>query len=191
MLQSAWRLKTNWRAGAFQLWAPKLYHYYREHMHAVEAKTGEVRNFPGSVFASASMNFGPRVRSYKHRDSLNLPFGWCAILALGRFDPKVGGHLILWDLKLVIEFPPGSTILLPSATLTHSNTSVCEGELRLSFTQYSAGGIFRWVDNGFQTEQELLKSDKGAYEKAMEGKAGRWSMGLGLFSTLDELLECI
>jgi len=29
-------------------------------------------------------------------------------------DPKKGGHLILWDCGLVVEFPPGSTILIPS-----------------------------------------------------------------------------
>ena len=117
-----------------------MYTYYREHMAAMEKAIGESRNFEGSVFACASMNFGPSVHFFKHRNSSNLAFGWCAITALGNFDPRKGRHLILWDLRLAIEFSPGSTILIPSATLTHSNTTVQSHEARLSFTQYSAGG---------------------------------------------------
>jgi hypothetical protein len=176
---------------AFQLWSPKMHAYYQEHMRIVETITGESRNFSGSVFACASMNFGPRVHTFMHRDSLNLPFGWCAVTALGDFDPTKGGHLILWDLKLAIQFPPGSTILIPSATLTHSNTAVRDHESRLSFTQYSAGGIFRWADNGCQTEAELKASDKEGYARMLKLKETRWEMGLAMYSRLDELLECI
>lgn len=95
---------------------------------------------------------------------------------------------MLWDLQLVIEFPPGSTILIPSAVLRHSNTAIQKGEERYSFTQYTAGGLFRWVDHGFQKEDEyyagLSKEEAVEEEEAMQG---RWKMGLGLFSTLDEL----
>lgn len=167
-----------------------MYAYYRKHMAVVEEMTGESRNFAGSIFACASMNFGPRVRSFMHRDPLNLPFGWCAITALGDFDPTKGGHLILWDLKLAVEFPPASTILIPSATLTHSNTAICGShESRLSFTQYSAGGLFRWVDNGCQTEPELMDSDKERHAQMLELKKTRcqWEMGLAMYSKLDDL----
>lgn len=157
----------------------------------MERMTGESRNYPGSIFACASMNFGPRVRSFIHRDSLNLAFGWCAITALGDFDPTVGGHLILWDLQLAIEFPPGSTILIPSATLTHSNTAIRTHETRLSFTQYTAGGMFRWVDNGGQTEKELKASDEGRYKEMLKLKPLRWKMGLEMYSKVDDLLESI
>lgn len=167
-----------------------MYAYYRKHMAVVEEMTGESRNFAGSIFACASMNFGPRVRSFMHRDPLNLPFGWCAITALGDFDPTKGGHLILWDLKLAVEFPPASAILIPSATLTHSNTAICGShESRLSFTQYSAGGLFRWVDNGCQTEPELMDSDKERHAQMLELKKTRcqWEMGLAMYSKLDDL----
>ncbi|KAJ7236141.1 hypothetical protein C8J57DRAFT_972166, partial [Mycena rebaudengoi] len=69
---------------------------------------------------------------------------------LGNFDPDHGGHLILWDLKLIISFPPSSTILIPSAILQHSSVGVQPHERRYSFTQYSAGGLFGWIRNGFQ-----------------------------------------
>jgi hypothetical protein len=66
------------------------------------------------------MNFGPKTMCFPYKDFGNLAYGFCAVTALGRYNPKMGGHLILWDLKLAIEFPPGCTILIPSATLHHS-----------------------------------------------------------------------
>jgi hypothetical protein len=144
-------------------------------------------NFSRSVFPCATFNFGPNVWTIPHRDSLNCAFGWCAIQALGDFDSTLGGHIILWDLKLVIEFPSGSTILIPSATITHSNIQIRAGESRSSFTQYCAGGILRWVDNGFQTENELQQRDPEGYEKMMNLKDHRWKKGLEMYSTLDEL----
>jgi hypothetical protein len=107
-----------------------------------------------------TFNFGPQTITFDHRDFANLAFGWCAITAIGKFDPKRGGHLILWDMKLVIEFPPGATILIPSAILRHSNVSLQPGEIRMSFTQYSAGGLFRWVDQGFRTAADFEAADK-------------------------------
>ncbi|TFK78156.1 hypothetical protein K466DRAFT_461735, partial [Polyporus arcularius HHB13444] len=69
----------------------------------------------------------------------------CAIVALRNYDPTLGGHLMLWDFQLIIESPPGALILILSAILRHSNTPVQEGEERMSFTQFSAGGLFCWV----------------------------------------------
>lgn len=175
--------------GAFQLWAPLLYRYYWDTMKAVYDHTGEQRNFDKSVFAAATVNFGPRVCAHKHRDMLNLAFGWCAITALGNFDHTVGGHLILWEAKLIVEFPAGSTYLIPSSCMTHSNTPTQEGEYRASFTQYTAGGVFRWVENGFETDQVIQAKDKDRYDHIMKGRKKRWELGLDLFSTLSQLLE--
>jgi hypothetical protein len=54
-----------------------------------------------------------------------------------------------------IEFPSGALILIPSATIAHSNVPVQDGDERISFTQFSAGGLFRFVDNGSRTQDEL------------------------------------
>jgi hypothetical protein len=124
---------------------------------------------------------------FRHRDVLNLPFGWCAIQALGKFDPTRGGHLVLWDLKMVIEFPPGALVLIPSATLSHSNIPVAVGDHRASFTQFTAGGIFRYVDNGFRTEEQFECEDPDGYAEAMASKDQRWEMGLNLWTTIDEI----
>ncbi|KAJ7177350.1 hypothetical protein C8R43DRAFT_942621 [Mycena crocata] len=177
-------------SATFQLWAPRLYGYYLEHQRRLHRHFPDLRrNFPKSVFSCAAFNFGPSVWTYRHRDVLNLPFGWCAIQAAGPFDPEKGGHLVLWDLMLVIEFPPGALILLPSATITHSNVPVQDGDERVSFTQFTAGGIFRYVDNGFRTEGALAKEDPEEFARMAELKKTRWEMGLDLLSTVDELLD--
>ncbi|KAJ7028796.1 hypothetical protein C8F04DRAFT_963568, partial [Mycena alexandri] len=126
---------------------------------------------------------------YKHRDILNTPFGMCVVTSMGPFDAVKGGHMVLWELKLVIEFPSASSILLPSATITHSNLPVQPGDARASFTQYTGGGLMRFVDNGFRTEAELLAEDPAEYERLAALKDTRWEMGLALLSTVDELLE--
>lgn len=112
------------------------------------------RNFDESVFAATTFNLGPRVCTLPHRDRHNLPNGFCAITALGRFDPMRGGHLILWDLNLVVEFPAGTTVLIASAVLAHSNLPVADNETRMSITHYSAGALFRYVDDGFRLRAE-------------------------------------
>ncbi|RDB20133.1 hypothetical protein Hypma_012874 [Hypsizygus marmoreus] len=177
-------------SAGFQLWAPNVYRYYKDHLDPLWARMPELRrNFPRSIFPSAAFNFGPNVWTYRHRDSLNCPFGWCAIQALGDFDPTRGGHLILWELRLVIEFPPGSLVLIPSATISHSNVPVQGGDTRASFTQYCAGGLFRYVDNGFRTEKEFEKEDVAGFRQMCKLKETRWTMGLGLLSKFDDIVK--
>jgi hypothetical protein len=91
---------------------------------------------------SVSFNLGNRVTTKKHVDSQNCPFGWCLDTALGNFDAMKGGHLVLWELGLILEFPAGACICLPSALITHSNIPTNKSETRLSFTQYCLGKIF-------------------------------------------------
>ncbi|KAJ6538071.1 hypothetical protein B0H19DRAFT_962212 [Mycena capillaripes] len=175
---------------AFAMWAPRLYKYYHEHDSKLRRQFPHLRRlFKKSIFSGAAFNFGPNFWTFKHRDVLNLPFGWCAIQAAGPFDPTKGGHLVLWDLMLVIEFPLGALILIPSITLSHSNVPVQPGDKRASFTQFTAGGIFRYVDNGFRTEKELAAEDPVEFERLAALKETRWEMGMGLFSTVDELLN--
>lgn len=141
------------------------------------------------VFACMALNFGPRVCTVSHRDQLNLPYGWCGIFAVGSFDPKFGGHLVLDDLRKIIEFPAGSLILIPSAVLTHRNLPVEAHETRLLLTLFSAGRLFCFVDNGFQTEKALRQKNPDQYAKMMEDKKVRWQFGYSLWSKLDDLVE--
>ncbi|KJA27427.1 hypothetical protein HYPSUDRAFT_131007 [Hypholoma sublateritium FD-334 SS-4] len=177
-------------AAAFATWAPELYLYYKEHVDGLFAEMPRLRRIFGgkSVFTCAAFNFGPRVCTQGHRDQLNLSFGWCGIQAIGRFDPRRGGHMVIDEIKKVIEFPAGSLLLIPSATLTHRNIPVREHEIRMSFTQYCAGGIFRFVDNGFRTEADLLAQDPAAHAEMMKEKKSRWQMGISLWSRLEDLV---
>ncbi|KAH6894810.1 hypothetical protein BKA70DRAFT_1117427 [Coprinopsis sp. MPI-PUGE-AT-0042] len=175
---------------ALSMWFPNFYSYAKEHLDSLYATVPRLsRNFLRSVYPRAAFNLGPGVCTLPHFDVINCPFGLCSIQAFGDFDYKKGSHLVLADLKLVIEFPPGSLILMPSATLQHANTPVGAGECCSSFTQYCPGGLFRFVDNNFQTEASLKKSDPDLYAKNMELKKGRWEMGLGLWNSLDNLVE--
>lgn len=124
-----------------------------------------------SIFTSCTLNVRG-VTTQHHHDHLNFGPGACPVFTVGDFDPTKGGHLVLWDLKLVIEFLSGSLIIILSALIEHSNVPISEGEYgvmflvtvlilsnlgetRFSFTQYSAAGLFRWVDNGYHTDKDL------------------------------------
>ncbi|KAF8177435.1 hypothetical protein BJ912DRAFT_856921 [Pholiota molesta] len=176
-------------SSSLKAFAPRLFQYYKSRLDPLFSRMHNLeRNFPPhiSVFPTAALNFGPNVWTYKHRDVLNCAFGWCAIQALGHFDPTKGGHLVLWEPRLVVEFPPGSLVLIPSATITHSNIPVAPDEARSSFTQYAPGGLFRYVDYGFRLESELEKQDPKLYRATMQARQGNWRVGLDLLSKVDE-----
>lgn len=146
-------------------------------------------NFQNSVYPAASFNFGPETACFPHTDAANDPCNFCHITALGRFDPKHSGRLILFDYKLVIEFPPGSSALIPSAIARHGNTGIRVGEMRQSFTQYCAGGLLRWVDAGFRTQATYAEEDPvGKAQFDAEAKE-RLRKALALFSKYDRLAE--
>ena len=136
-----------------------------------------------------AFNLGGNVWTWLHQDVMNCAFFWCVITALGNFDSQKGGHIILWDFNLVVEFPANASVAIPSATVTHSNIPVGDNEERLSVTQYLPGGVARWVDNGCMTEKELMESDRAAYDAMQARKAGRWAWGLSLWSKVEEILE--
>ncbi|KJA21467.1 hypothetical protein HYPSUDRAFT_140647 [Hypholoma sublateritium FD-334 SS-4] len=185
----SFRRMAGFASSTFHTWAPKLHAHYADTLDALIYEHPHLqRNFSNSVFAAVAFNFGPRTCSKKHRDHANLPYGWCAVTALGNYNYTRGGHLVLWELGLVLEFPPGCTILLPSAAIAHSNTPVAAHESRTSFAQFTAGGLFRWMAHGFQTDEEFFrgKTPEELAAVAVENEA-RCKMGLSLFSTFKEI----
>lgn len=82
---------------------------------------------------------------------------------------------------------PGSVIFLPSALVEHGNVPIQEGETRMSFTQFAAGALFRWVHYGYRTERSILMDDLPAHRALREEAADRWTRFLGLFSHLSDL----
>ncbi|KAL1658891.1 hypothetical protein GGF50DRAFT_92317 [Schizophyllum commune] len=181
----------HYSSSVFANWAPEIHEYYANTLTALlESDPTLARNFARSVWACITLNFGPQTVCFPHRDYGNLAFGWCAITALGNFDPDKGGELVLWDCKMVIRFPPGSTILIPSAILRHSNTRIRKGERRYSVTQYTAGSIFRWVEHGFQLDEKYYAS-LSREEAAQDARtaAGRWRRGRAMFARYSDLVE--
>jgi hypothetical protein len=125
---------------------------------AVESQNPSLaRPFAGSPFGSLTFNFGPGVRTVPHKDFKNLGWGWCSVTSLGSYDHTRGGHLVLWDLGIAVEFPPNSTIFIPSAIVEHSNTEIQEGEVRHSVTQYTSAGLFRWCAYGFRLKSTAVR----------------------------------
>lgn len=152
----------------------------KEHQHLT-------RNRPDSIFAAASANFGPTVLTFEHADFGNKANGICPIWCAGSFDSTKGGHLIVRQLNKVIQFPPGSMILISSATIQHGNVAIAPGETRVSFTQYSAGGLFRWVHYGFRSWKTLKAQDESRARAEEKARPVRWKTAIQAFSKLHEL----
>ncbi|KAF8325600.1 hypothetical protein F5887DRAFT_901156, partial [Amanita rubescens] len=137
------------------------------------------------VYPCRSFNLGEQTVSYPHTDTMNLAQSWCTITPLGNFDAKEGGQLVLWNLGLVVDFPAGSTILIPSALIIHSNASIGPHETRYSIVQYAAGGLSRWVENGFMSNEDWERGANATQMKAEKGE--RWGRAIHMFSKLPDL----
>ncbi|KAI0653542.1 hypothetical protein C8Q70DRAFT_1048383 [Cubamyces menziesii] len=176
----------NFANSAFQVFAPKLHQYYKATLDRIcESDPTLKRNSPGNSFAAATFNLGPQTFTRPHLDHLNLPWGWCAITALGAFNHTRCGQVVLWNLKKIIEFPCAATIFILSAVAEHSNLALDSGEERLSITQYTAGALFRWVESGNRLLRDLDKAMRADMET--NGRA-RWETGIAMLSTTLDLL---
>jgi hypothetical protein len=172
-------------SGAFAVWFLNVYKFVRDVIFSLLSRYPFLRRpFEGSVFPIFTVNFGPFSFSFDHRDWQNAPGVPCAITALGDFDWKRGGHLVLYDYRLVIVFPPGSTAEILSGCVRHGNTPIQAGESRMSLIQYMAGGLWRHVAYGFRLQNQLSKAEK-AEEKASASL--RWQAVVSLFSTVSSL----
>ncbi|TFK61111.1 hypothetical protein BDN72DRAFT_778616, partial [Pluteus cervinus] len=181
------------QSGSFATFAPKAFKEIQTQTNLLFSHDKTLRrNTSTSVYPATTFNCGPRTVCLEHVDHGNAPNSMCAITAFGRYDPKKGGHLILVDLKLAIEVPPNSTVLILSGVIAHANTPVRSGEVRRSLTQFCAGGLLRFVAHGFRTvtsiKEEFGEKAGQAIVRAIDGEPGeRWKRMLGLFSKFSEL----
>lgn len=170
---------------AFKTYFPKMHEYYQSTMLKIKQSDPSFKSPFVDTFPSAAFNLGLQIICKPHRDFKNLAFGICAIMALGAFDAEEGGHLVLDELHLVIEFPPGSTALISFVVVTHLNTRVRLGEKRFSFIQYASGTIFLYVKNGMQTDKTVLRNvtdEEKPLWKIL--RSTRWEKGLAMFPML-------
>ena len=183
--------------GAFKVYGRQNYNYVQETVKALQAKAEHDANprlrpkpYDGKagMFPCRTFNFGKQTVTLPHVDTKNLAQGWCSITPLGRFNHKQGGHLVLWDFGLVIDFPPGSTILIPSSLFVHSNTPIQEEETRSSIVQYAAGGLVRWVNRGFQSDKDwMAKASAEDQQRDQEEQKLRWVKAAGMYTKVEEL----
>ncbi|KAJ7613056.1 hypothetical protein FB45DRAFT_272506 [Roridomyces roridus] len=170
--------------GPFQALCYPIYStYYRTTRKLCKKHPGLCRLFPHSPFATLTANLGPSSVSPPHADHGNVADGMCLIGALGNFNADKGGHLVLWDYNLIVRFPPGCSILIPSAVVMHSNTPIQAGEERFSLIQYSAGGLFRWAAKGYKSDAawKTTASEEDVAHREQERQA-RWATALKKFS---------
>ncbi|THV01659.1 hypothetical protein K435DRAFT_853518 [Dendrothele bispora CBS 962.96] len=67
-------------------------------------------------------------------------------------------------------------MLIPSCFLRHSNTAVPTGETRQSFTEFSAGGLFRYKDDEMRTRVSMSNEERKRKEtEARESSWGAWN----------------
>ncbi|KAF9039581.1 hypothetical protein BDP27DRAFT_1244790 [Rhodocollybia butyracea] len=135
-------------------------------------------NFPGSCFAASQYNF-TNAATGNHIDFMNGFFLCCAIWNGGKFNPKLGGHLILWSLGIVVEFPPGASIIVPSASVVHGNIPIQSDEHRHSVTFFTAAGILRWYFNNFMNDNEFVAKASPSELAAWRAyKQDLWKLGM-------------
>ncbi|KAJ6494092.1 hypothetical protein C8R47DRAFT_974995 [Mycena vitilis] len=190
ILNRSMRRIMGFQSSGLARYLPKLYQFYATTMAAIFDNQPELHQlFSNSVFPAATWNVGPNVITAEHVDELNLPHGICPITSAGKYDHKKGGHLYLKQLKLVIEFPSGSTALIMSGAVDHGNTPIQTSETRYSITQYASGELFRWAAYGFQSAKSLLATPGGAAKKReFDGEPGaRAAWAISLLSKVDEL----
>jgi hypothetical protein len=113
---------------------PKTYAHYHHALNFVEEKCGLKANYRCSSFPAATVNLGPQVQTFRHLDVMNYAPSICLVTCMGNHDSKKGGHIILWELGVFIEFPHGTTIAIPSAVITHSNLPMAKHKCHVSFT---------------------------------------------------------
>ena len=137
-------------------YAPKIFKHYCDTLLRLRKEYPTMKTAtPNSVFPAMSFNFGPHAATVEHTDHQNYAGGLCVVTAMGQFNPSQTGHLYLKELNLVVEFPPGASILLPSALMRHGNTALARGDVRCSATQYAAGGLFRFPEQGFVRQKSM------------------------------------
>ncbi|KAK6974635.1 hypothetical protein R3P38DRAFT_2377648, partial [Favolaschia claudopus] len=111
-----------------------------------------------SVFSAATMELGgPHHNVRDHRGELRdlEPAGWNLLTALGKYRSFHGGHVIFWELGLVVQFPPGSHILLPAGLVHYSFVKVDTNETRFSLLQWAGAGVRRFLDNGRRLDMDF------------------------------------
>jgi hypothetical protein len=108
------------------------------------------------------------------------------VTAGGNFNPDKGGMIVLWELGLIVRFPPGSTVLFTSGDITHFNIPIQEGETRWSFTQYMAIALVTHARTHCVKLKDMSKDARRKHQRAMKDLKVKERC---LYSTRESLIE--
>ncbi|KAF7335859.1 hypothetical protein MSAN_02332400 [Mycena sanguinolenta] len=159
-------------SSAYAYWFPELYSTATARItKLLKELQSQVRTFPMSAFTCVAFNFGPQVSTTLHRD----------------WTDMAGGHVCSGSARLLVEFPPGSLILFPSALISHANIPVRPGETRSSIVQYTPGAVCRFVENDFRTEKQIQELNPAEYDSVLAAKSTRWATAVQRLPTLAQL----
>ncbi len=131
----------------FALYIPKVHKEYQDTLQTVykrHKKNCDVKClFCNSIYSTAICNFGSKTIIVFHKDYKNKVNGFLAIISFRKFKHTKDSHLVLKDLKLIIEFSSESTILFLSCIIEYVITPIRNDKCRYSFVQYTARGPFQ------------------------------------------------
>jgi hypothetical protein len=161
---------------------PELYAYYDQTLESICTLTPQC-NFPVKdlPFASYTLNVGRQCICNVHVDGNNLVSGLCLVIPFGDFNHQNGGHLILHELRMVLELPPGSIVLFPSAIISHENVGIAPHEERRAFTAFTPGSMFQWVEDCFDRVPKF-PNEEAKKRYGLEA----WSTGISRFPHITE-----
>jgi hypothetical protein len=140
--------------GLFEAFCPDTFHSLRTQKEAfLRHDANALYPTDSSVFSAATFELGsPHCRTFTAEIPDRQSAGtWSILTALGMYSALHGGHVIFWDLGLVVAFPPGASILVPSI-IRYSFVRVRPGERRYALLQWAGSGISRWFQNGRRTD---------------------------------------
>ncbi|KAJ7180031.1 hypothetical protein C8R43DRAFT_1117376 [Mycena crocata] len=146
-----------------------------------------------SVYSAVSLELGgPHCRGIPQGDPERSEVAsWSILTALGKYSALHGGHIIFWDLGLVVCFPVGASILIPSALVRYSFVKVRDHEKRYSILQYAGAGIGRWFQNGKRTDVEFAVNATAEEHAAREQRrVDAHATATQMFPRPEDLDEC-
>ncbi|KAG6905214.1 hypothetical protein DXG01_004142 [Tephrocybe rancida] len=103
-------------------------------------------NFHGTVYPAVRFNVRPQTSTVQpYMDRQRERRGPPAVTPIGNYNYKLSGHIVFYELKLIIEVPPGTTLFVPTRLLSYGTTNIQEGEERMTITQCFGPGLAETV----------------------------------------------
>ncbi|KAJ6523685.1 hypothetical protein DFH09DRAFT_1096564 [Mycena vulgaris] len=142
---------------------------------------------PPSGFTSIEYDFAASNTKARRHDR-DAPGGMRALTICGDFDTRFNGDIIFWGSKFIAPFPPGSTISFPAWWMPYSFTQVDRDEDLFVISQHMDAGMYRFVNNGLQSDRRFETLASREEVEAVEGgKARQLEEILGMLPNVGDL----